>query len=924
MGCGASEASSAYKTSSASSSDNTPQSSGSKTSGRSKQSRPPKPKAKPRLSRITPESTRWLDMLRETFGQDAFYVPTERRGISLEQLETVLKLMRNNMAELYDTAPRNLSKTGMQPLHVDSYNLYHVSEWVIKPATMSVPCNGATSCSFVELVAREEQMPVWFISHWWGEPVESFFACVRHHSYVRKIENCFYWVCAYANRQHELGSEVTHDPRESSFYRAMQLSRGVVLILNPKLQNDPPAVALQRIWVQFEEAMSWKIADERDGDFLYDIVTSDSRQDGCFEGSWRTATAFPVMLADGLTNKDMEGNSRPFVSKRRREAGFPIEIMEAALNAEILKAQASREDDRTHILNALTRCPLDRKPLKQAEAYDMTDRRLHALIAAAVWPAVMDGSVSISETTLSNALAQDEWRRRLVLDFSNCARLSNLEGLASGLAGPKEDSHEDIAGLQSLEYLKLSFDACNNLKALSPLHRVFELFRNLKTLYLSAAPAKSLEVFEDNLLEGLQKLVAFQKLSLFFSYAPCKIRLQTFLSSMRGLKVLTISMVHCDVEDFRALSIALVKNTNLESATLELSHNKGITDLTSRLHDLPALKHLELRFEGCVNIAKFGVCSGFNTAMPLESFILRMAYCTTLTHPRLLAIDKLQRLKLLQRFQLDLSGCSNLQGIDELKSVLSNMPWLQSLEVSLSSGRKFHSAMSLKDNDQSTGVMTAHLPLAIKTFSNSSTAFMSDQKPADDLGSPMSTRSAGARRGGASPVPARSASLRPSTNRRQTAVESDSSMPRQLSEDASPLPPRPASSPSASPHAPKAANQGSDGSHLRGRQRGINGFSLAPPPGPRRRVSSVPERKEQALAANNGDLLIDRSRRTASSSPAPKRFNSSLADSDPLSPASARGRRRRRSPAKPLDGAFIPHHRSSPSLQIPSRRHSCA
>ena len=41
-----------------------------------------------------------------------------------------------------------------------------------------------------------------FVSHWWGEPVVQFTACVEKHSHHRKLSPMVaYWVCAYANNQ---------------------------------------------------------------------------------------------------------------------------------------------------------------------------------------------------------------------------------------------------------------------------------------------------------------------------------------------------------------------------------------------------------------------------------------------------------------------------------------------------------------------------------------------------------------------------------------------------------------------------------------------------------------------------------------------------------------------------------------------------
>merc|ERR1719487_2171218 len=86
-------------------------------------------------------------------------------------------------------------------------------------------------CSYVDLVApagTRAQTPNWFVSHWWGEPVLDFIACVEQHAKVRalKPEDAVYWVCAYANNQHKLDSDITADPKDSAFAKAMQMCEG--------------------------------------------------------------------------------------------------------------------------------------------------------------------------------------------------------------------------------------------------------------------------------------------------------------------------------------------------------------------------------------------------------------------------------------------------------------------------------------------------------------------------------------------------------------------------------------------------------------------------------------------------------------------------------------------------------------------------
>ena len=81
--------------------------------------------------------------------------------------------------------------------------MYDVNKYIIKPETEE------KQCSYVELVAPEDaraQTPTWFVSHWWGEPVMDFIACVEEHAKVRRLdpEEAVYWVCALVGKIHVL------------------------------------------------------------------------------------------------------------------------------------------------------------------------------------------------------------------------------------------------------------------------------------------------------------------------------------------------------------------------------------------------------------------------------------------------------------------------------------------------------------------------------------------------------------------------------------------------------------------------------------------------------------------------------------------------------------------------------------------------
>ena len=83
------------------------------------------------------------------------------------------------------------------------------------------------------------------------EPVCKFLACLEQHALVRELSSStFYWVCAYANNQHCVEEDIKSNPRSTSFYKAMQMSEGVLLVL------DSAGTPFERIWCCFEEAIA--------------------------------------------------------------------------------------------------------------------------------------------------------------------------------------------------------------------------------------------------------------------------------------------------------------------------------------------------------------------------------------------------------------------------------------------------------------------------------------------------------------------------------------------------------------------------------------------------------------------------------------------------------------------------------------------
>ena len=129
----------------------------------------------------------------------------EERAITLPQLETLhVSIARRCSAQArwgdgWQILPEHEQlrcpvRTGV--LTPSAVTLHDAVEHLVKPAT------AARRCSYVEFVAGGPQRARWFVSHWWGEPVEDFIKSVRRHAQDRQLGgDAGYWVGGYATNQ---------------------------------------------------------------------------------------------------------------------------------------------------------------------------------------------------------------------------------------------------------------------------------------------------------------------------------------------------------------------------------------------------------------------------------------------------------------------------------------------------------------------------------------------------------------------------------------------------------------------------------------------------------------------------------------------------------------------------------------------------
>eukprot|EP00930_Biecheleria_cincta_P027768 TRINITY_DN19436_c0_g1_i1.p1 TRINITY_DN19436_c0_g1~~TRINITY_DN19436_c0_g1_i1.p1 ORF type:complete len:1092 (+),score=274.98 TRINITY_DN19436_c0_g1_i1:91-3366(+) len=317
---------------------------------------------------------------------------TEHRAITVPQLRRVIKYCQENHhlwrdkihvdSEKRASSPVPSSMLGAQAwtsapssrlLTMEALNLYHVDSWLIWPATET------SRCAFVELMAEQAQPAVWCVSHCWGQPHASFVACVEQHMLIRGLNrSAGFWIWAYAHRHHGAVPE-SPDPRQSSFCKALDFTEcRLLLVLQDVNSNSAPGYAagpFGRIWCMFEVLQSL------DRSIAQGMARAPIDVAVC-QGDQAQVLTFGLTEKEQATEERFPGTGE--AEKANREKAFPVSIVEHSLKNCVELAQASKEEDRTHLLNAVTGCkaPEINKPCpEQHDLYDRANARLNGLFA---------------------------------------------------------------------------------------------------------------------------------------------------------------------------------------------------------------------------------------------------------------------------------------------------------------------------------------------------------------------------------------------------------------------------------------------------------------------------------------------------------------------------------------------------------------
>jgi hypothetical protein len=382
--------------------------------------------------------------LRRTFAFQSKIERAEHRGITCAQLDRVVNYAREHSSKWRDTADAKDSPFAGQRLRMDFLNLHHINAWILTPATE------ARKCSFVELLTKQKQSPVWYVNHHWGESFVDFLGALKAHSSVRNlIADTPLWIGAFACRPHGPSDDLQGEVRHTGFFQALKTAQFRMLFV-----LDKELVALSRLWCTYEASLCLG-----QPTLPMDIVISG-------EGG--------RVITQGLTEAEEELEQRSIGSgikaKLTREADFPVgAVLEAALEIKVERCKVSQDDDRRHILNSIAGHGFKIDPVETHPCYDEVNLKLRGLFA---------GHLLFMSTTRKQCRSDDGWNR-----IAQAMTGDTREYLDLHLEGCTPESLQLLARCipETLRYLKLRLrgssinnqnmfalaDACQSLKAIS-------------------------------------------------------------------------------------------------------------------------------------------------------------------------------------------------------------------------------------------------------------------------------------------------------------------------------------------------------------------------------------------------------------------------------------------------------------------------
>jgi len=318
---------------------------------------------------------------------------THRRGITIHQLSFLGSFVK----EVLDTVEIRDPHPGSNADRITwrNVNLYHINDLFV------VPLTDQFECSFVELLADGPQDPLWFISHWWGCPFMDSLSMLTFHASAHDLpQDVPYWMCTFANNQHNL-EELDEHLMQTPFARAImsETCQGTIMLMNET------AEPFKRTWCTLENFISTTCAKEKTQPPHYKLEVAAIIQQGAQmvedQGHRMNIPRSSALLID-----DGSGNLKDHVEIGG--AWFPGNVARSGVKADISKADASNEEDKQSILRLIIGAHPNEmpEPPLQHDRYDTVNHAIHRVFGPrALYDAAQDGDVDEVNDILSRGIS---------------------------------------------------------------------------------------------------------------------------------------------------------------------------------------------------------------------------------------------------------------------------------------------------------------------------------------------------------------------------------------------------------------------------------------------------------------------------------------------------------------------------------------
>eukprot|EP00931_Biecheleriopsis_adriatica_P054841 TRINITY_DN32310_c0_g1_i1.p1 TRINITY_DN32310_c0_g1~~TRINITY_DN32310_c0_g1_i1.p1 ORF type:complete len:1005 (-),score=233.26 TRINITY_DN32310_c0_g1_i1:183-3197(-) len=312
---------------------------------------------------------------------------THRRAITLTQLNELGELVETVLqaVDVQDPNP-NTNLGRITPANV---NLYHINDLFVMPLTK------AEVCSFTEILMDGPQDPAWFVSHWWGTPFGDSLPMMNYHAQVHELPSASpYWICTFANNQHNLEELNESDLLQTPFVRAIMSPscRGTLMLMN---ENAEP---FRRTWCTLENFISTTNVKAKPTPYRFEVgaMVQEGQQK---VGAIRVPRCPALLFDHGAGWKDSVGF---------KGAWFPETVARSGMKVDIATANASNEDDKRNILRLIIGETDPKKmpePPASHERYSQVNGAVHRLFAPrAFFVYAMAGDVEEIERLLAAGL----------------------------------------------------------------------------------------------------------------------------------------------------------------------------------------------------------------------------------------------------------------------------------------------------------------------------------------------------------------------------------------------------------------------------------------------------------------------------------------------------------------------------------------